>query len=254
MVDRIREEAIRIPMTRIQLYAIAFLVRLLSDVPYVFLLYFLQFPKQGSGGWFDASFNAVLFGTFAVIHSLFARDFAQRGLARVTGEDFAKPTYVVANGIVLLLVLYFWRPISGTLWQTEGPAYWVLTGLCLASVAGLFYTCLSIDYQGFLGIRVFLRKLAGKPSRPIPFSAAGPYAHVRHPMYLFFIGVLWIGPVMTYGRVEFAFLGTAYMIVGVFLEERNLRKEFGEVYDDYRANVPMWIPRLRAWKRDVSAV
>jgi len=161
---------------------------------------------------------------------------------------------VVMNGIVLLLVLYFWRPISGTLWEAEGPGYWVLTGLCLASVAGLFYACLSIDYHGFLGVRVFLRRFAGKPPRPNPFCAAGPYAHLRHPMYLFFIGVLWIGPVMTYGRLEFALLGTVYMIVGVFLEERTLREEFGEVYDLYRANVPMWVPRLRPWKRDVSSV
>ncbi len=253
-MDRVREKAVRTPMTRIQLYAVVFLVRLLSDLPYLFLLYFLQFPRQGSGGCSDVAFNAVLFGAFAGIHSLFARDFAKRGLARVTGEDFAKPTYVMVNGIVLLLVLYFWRPISGTVWEAEGPGYWVLTSLSLASVGGFFYTCLFVDYQGFLGISVFLRRLAGKPPRPIPFSAAGPYAHLRHPMYLFFIGVLWIGPVMTYGRLEFAFLGTVYVIIGVFFEERNLREQFGEVYDIYRANVPMWIPRLRPWKRDGSAV
>jgi len=67
-------------------------------------------------------------------------------------------------------------------------------------------------------------------------------------MYVFFIGALWIGPVMTYGRLEFAAMGTVYMLIGTYFEERNLRAELGASYDEYRAHVPMWIPRLTPWK------
>lgn len=52
---------------------------------------------------------------------------------------------------------------------------------------------------------------------------------------------------MTVGRFEFALLGTLYAVIGTFFEERNLMAELGAEYKTYRANVPMWIPRLRPW-------
>ncbi len=67
-------------------------------------------------------------------------------------------------------------------------------------------------------------------------------------MYVFLLIALWIGPGMTYTGLEFAVLASAYLVIGTFFEERGLRKELGEVYDLYRANVPMWLPRLRPWR------
>ena len=79
-------------------------------------------------------------------------------------------------------------------------------------------------------------------------SVEGPYGYCRHPMYLAMLAAFWVGPVMSSGRLEFAALSTVYLLVGLRLEERNLRQELGPGYDLYRANVPMLVPRLTAWR------
>lgn len=117
----------------------------------------------------------------------------------------------------------------------------------LGCLGEMIYATSFIDYLDFLGIRTLLRAIKNKPLKSPTFSAKGPYVHCRHPMYLSLFLAFWIGPVMTYGRLEFAILGSLYLIVGTFLEEHNLRQELGEAYELYRANVPMWIPRLKAW-------
>jgi protein-S-isoprenylcysteine O-methyltransferase Ste14 len=117
------------------------------------------------------------------------------------------------------------------------------------TIIATFYTTRYIDMGEFLGIRTHLRALKNKPPKSPVFCVEGPYSYCRHPMYLLCILILWIGPTMTYGRLEFALLATAYFLVGTFLEERNLRAELGNVYDVYRENVPMWIPRLTGGAR-----
>jgi PAS domain S-box-containing protein len=85
------------------------------------------------------------------------------------------------------------------------------------------------------------------PNPPPRLSTKGIYSYFRHPMYAFFIAAFWVGPVMTFGRFEFALISTIYFFIGTSLEERNLRKELGEVYSIYCKNVPMWIPRFKPW-------
>jgi protein-S-isoprenylcysteine O-methyltransferase Ste14 len=131
--------------------------------------------------------------------------------------------------------------------HAKGTTYWILSLLFLAALAGLFYAASAIDYPEFLGIRRLLRSMRGQPTKPPAISVHGLYAYCRHPMYSFLLMALWVGPVMTYGRLEFAALASLYLLAGAVLEERNLRQELGPVYDVYAANVPMWIPRTSRW-------
>lgn len=237
-------------MKRVFLYILIVLTRIFSDLPLLGMFYFLHFQREGSGGISDAGWNAVLFIAFGTLHSLLARDFAKRRMAGWMGDRYLRTFYVFISGISLVLLLYLWRPIAGVWWRTEGIFYWLLTILYLGCVVGMIYTSFFIDYLDFLGIRSLLRTIKNRPPRSPAFSAKGPYAHCRHPMYLFLLMALWISPVMTYGRLEFAFMGSLYLVIGTFLEERNLRQELGEIYDLYRENVPMWIPRLGPWRYD----
>lgn len=215
--------------------------------PGVWLFLFLLFPKQGAGGIPDALFNVFLVLFWGGTHSLMARRFFRDFLARRVGENFVKLVFTVVAGITQCLMLYYWRPLEGVIWQAEGIPYWVLVFLFVSAFGAVFHCSILLDYMEVLGVRRIIRHFRGKPNPAPTLCLRGPYRYCRHPVYLASVASLWIGPVMTVGRLEFAVLVTVYVLIGTWLEERDTRREMGEAYDLYRANVPMWIPRLKPW-------
>jgi protein-S-isoprenylcysteine O-methyltransferase Ste14 len=83
------------------------------------------------------------------------------------------------------------------------------------------------------------------------------YRFVRHPLYVGWIGAFWITPTMTVGHLMFAGVLTAYMLIAIPLEERDLIDHLGEAYANYRRRVPALIP-LRGFairgRQDVGPV
>jgi protein-S-isoprenylcysteine O-methyltransferase Ste14 len=235
-------------MKRLLKHLLIWTVRASATIPLAWLFLFLHSQPEGSGGISDALFNGVMLTGWSVLHSLTARDFFKQRISRFVGQEPVRALYVIVSGMTLVPVLYYWKPLSGVLWSVYGTGYWILTILFIGCIGGSFFVARYFDAAEFIGIRGYLRKLQNKPARPQEFSADGPYAYCRHPIYIFLIASLWVGPTMTYGRFEFALLGTLYIVIGTFFEERNLRAELGEEYEIYRANVPMWIPRLRPWR------
>jgi protein-S-isoprenylcysteine O-methyltransferase Ste14 len=79
----------------------------------------------------------------------------------------------------------------------------------------------------------------------------GPYRHVRHPMISGVVLVL-LGEAALLGSVAlFVWSATVLAVNAVYLplvEERGLRRRFGDEYDAYRVAVPRWLPRLRPWE------
>jgi len=235
-------------MKRLTLFSLVFVDFIAFHVPGIWLFFFLLFPEQGSGGVADATWNALLIFAWGAVHSLLARKSARARIAKMVGDDFVKLVYTIVAGITQCLMLYYWRPLEGTLWGTDGALYWMLTALFVCTFGLVFYCSLLLDYMEVLGIRSILRRFRGEPARPASLCLRGPYLHCRHPVYLATVASFWIGPVMTVGRFEFALLGTMYVFIGAWFEERDTRRLLGEVYDKYRAHVPMWIPRLTPWK------
>ncbi len=217
--------------------------------PQLWLMYFLHFKHTGSGGLYDAALNAGLVFLWGFIHSIIARDIVKNPLTKWIGKEFYKLFYISVAGITQCLLLYFYRPLSGIVWETHGMLYWVLTFLFLASLSMSGISSLILDYMEVLGVRGILRRMRNQPDPPADLVVRGPYRFTRHPVYLGMIGILWIGPVMTVSRLEFAILGTIYLLVGTFLEDRDTKESLGEAYKEYSNNVPMIIPRLTPWRR-----
>lgn len=68
------------------------------------------------------------------------------------------------------------------------------------------------------------------------------YSFVRHPIYLGFVIAFWAAPTMSVGHQVFAVVTTAYTIVAIQLEERDLIEVFGDEYRRYRRRVSMLVP------------
>ena len=80
--------------------------------------------------------------------------------------------------------------------------------------------------------------------KPLKFKMPWLYKHVRHPLYVGWITVFWATPTMTVGHLFFAVATTAYILIAIQLEERDLEQVHGVSYVSYKNEVPMLVPRL----------
>jgi methanethiol S-methyltransferase len=189
-----------------------------------------------------AIIDLALLGLFATHHSLMARDRAKQLLARIVPPAAERATYVLAADLLLALVLWQWRPISGHVWNVTAQPWrdliWIGYALgWLIAVASTFM----IDHLDFLGLRQAAAR-QGQYTAP-PFTVRWLYAWVRHPLMLGLLIAFWVTPDLTAGHLLFALAATGYIAVGVQLEERDLRRHLGQFYVDYAAAVPAILPR-----------
>jgi methanethiol S-methyltransferase len=189
--------------------------------------------------------NLVLMSIFAVQHSGMARQGFKKLFTRFASPAIERSTYVLLASLTLILLFWQWQPMPTVVWSIENP---VLAGV---ATAGGFLGWLIVLYSTFLishfelfGLTQVVAHFAGRMVAPVKFKTPGLYRFIRHPIYLGFIIAFWSAPTMTLGHLLFASVTTAYIFVGIYLEERDLVSLFGSEYRRYRERVAMLLPGL----------
>jgi protein-S-isoprenylcysteine O-methyltransferase Ste14 len=189
--------------------------------------------------------NLLLMSLFAIQHSVMARKGFKRWWTQFISPAVERATYVLCVTLALMLLLWQWRPISTIIWQVTDPTGAIaLTGLSLFGWLVVLASTFMINHFELFGLHQVVNNLVGRKMGETRFKTPMLYNLVRHPMYLGFIIAFWATPVMTAGHFLFAAVTTAYIFIGIMLEERDLVDQFGDEYRSYRDRVGMLTPKI----------
>jgi methanethiol S-methyltransferase len=190
--------------------------------------------------------NALLLGLFAVQHSVMARPAFKRWWTKMVPWPLERSTFVLAASLVLILMYWLWQPMPQPVWTLTDPlAVGIVMALFAAGWLMVLVSTFLISHWQLFGLAQVLARFQNKSLPPPSFQTPGFYKWVRHPIYLGFIVAFWAAPEMTYGRLLFAVATTGYILVGIYLEERDLITLFGDRYRSYREQVRMLLPLPR---------
>jgi len=185
-----------------------------------------------------------LIALFGLQHSVMARPGFKDRWTKLVPASLERSIFVVAASAALWIMYLLWKPVPLVVWSVEQPALagvlWAVFGLgWLIVLASTFL----IDHFELFGLRqalAFARKRAPRdPAFVTPFL----YRIVRHPLYAGFLLAFWANPRMTVGHFVFAAGMTAYVLVAIVYEERDLVATFGDSYRRYQADVDKLVPR-----------
>ncbi len=190
--------------------------------------------------------DGALLALFAIQHSVMARRWFKERWTQVIPWAIERSTYVLCASLALALLIWQWRPIGVQIWSAQDPIARLFLWTLFASGWGLvLVVTVLINHFDLFGLRQVWLPLIGRPYTPVQFVTPLPYRLVRHPLYFGFLLAFWMTPHMTLAHLGFAILTTAYILVAIQLEERDLVAEHGTAYEDYRRSVPMLLPGLR---------
>ena len=202
-----------------------------------------------------ALFNLALIMLFGIQHSMMARPWFKRWIARFIPEAAERSTYLLATALAVVTLCGLWQPMPQAVWQVENPAlYYSLLGAGLGGWVLVLYSTFLINHFDLFGLRQVWLYFRGKEYTPLEFRTRALYRWVRHPIMTgAFIGI-WLTPAMSVGHLLFAAGMSLYILVGVYHEEKDLVQAFGQRYLEYMQRTRRFFPGFNKPSMDEPSV
>jgi protein-S-isoprenylcysteine O-methyltransferase Ste14 len=231
---------------------LCFLAVVLWSVAFVGDLGYVKTVDSGAPtrGWVASGLiDLALIAFFGLQHSTMARGRFKGWLTRSLPQAAERSVYVLASSVALAIVFAAWQPLAIAVWNhNDGWVHVLLVALFWIGWLMVLASTFLIDHFDLFGLRQVWLFLRQRHYTPSPFRDSWAYRAVRHPLMASFIVAFWATPRMTIGHAIFSAGMTAYILVGIKLEEGDLLRAFGSAYADYRQRVPMLLPGMR-WSR-----
>ncbi|EWT01359.1 hypothetical protein N865_08535 [Intrasporangium oryzae NRRL B-24470] len=196
--------------------------------------------------------DLLLLLLFAAQHSVMARRRVKSWLGRRIPAELERTAYVLATDLCLVLLLVLWQPWGGQVWRVDGAAATLLWSLCAVGWVVAIVSTFAVDHLELVGLRQAGWVAARDTEATTTLRVGGLYGVVRHPLMTGLLLAFWATPRMGAAHLLFALAATGYVAVGIFFEERDLRREFGVAYEEYAAHVPALVPGVRLRRRAVA--
>lgn len=197
--------------------------------------------------------NLGLLALFAVQHSVMARPWFKNWWTQYVPEAAERSTYVLFSSLALIALFAFWQPMGGRIWHVESE----FTRASLHAIGAfgwllVLVTTFLINHFDLFGLRQVWLHFHRREYTALPFVKPGPYKIVRHPLYVGWLCAFWGTPTMSVAHLVFAVATTAYILMAIRWEERDLVTYHGSAYTDYQREVSMIVPaRSRKGQNDL---
>jgi protein-S-isoprenylcysteine O-methyltransferase Ste14 len=219
------------------------------------LIYFILFvndlwlPKTVNtlvpfSSWVDViMYNTFSLFLFGIQHSVMARPAFKRWFIRFIDPSVERSTYVFATALTIAGMCYLWTPFGSVIWQVESEiGLYFVRGVAVFGWGILFLATFMINHSELLGLRQTYDPMQGQSVSSATFKMSGFYKIVRHPIQTGMLIGVWAVPISTASHLVFATGISTYIFVGLYFEEKDLVKEFGETYLAYIKRVKRVIP------------
>lgn len=187
--------------------------------------------------------NTCLVAAFGLQHTVMARPWFKRRWSRIVPSWIERSVYCVATAAAVGCLCGFWQPLPGVVWTTNDSSLRaLLIGLQLCGWATAVGSSFMISHTELFGLQQVAAYAAGRHDKKPVFTERGLYRFVRHPLQFGVLVGMWATPHMSTSHMFLSAMLSAYILVGLHHEERDLVTAFGEDYLAYQQRVPMLLP------------
>ena len=166
-------------------------------------------------------------------------------ITKIIPEAAERPTYVLVAGISSIMIIGFWQIIPGVIWSvTDGFTVVLLWSLFAFGWIYLVASSFAINHFDLFGLRQAYLNFRNHPRPPIQFLKKAMYRFTRHPIQTGVLIGIWAAPEMTATQLVLSIGFTGYIFIGLWFEEKDLDRDIGEPYKQYRQEAGMVLPRF----------